>query len=761
MSIKKKLLSVLSAAAVVASMTAGAASTVFAKDTGINGIHSQGETLGTFLREDYLGYESIELDYKYESETMPSYAENTFAFLVFDTNWGGWDKINVGQDNPVSGQTYSQTIPISTIESALSTDNSVYGFNLITDNFGNGEVTVNSVKLIDKAGQEAVISGEWTKGTAADMDVTGDSDIVVDANAYNIYLNGFSAYGFTNPAVKVTVEYDEATVGAYKEATLYYVDNYNTDDEVWTGVENEDKRYKEVKQSGDVTYTFQIDETCHSLFACFDACKVKKIEICDATPEDIIITGNWTMGTESILTSNNSDIWFSGNEEFIYVFNFSLIGYRSPTVEVTAEYTNVPVDGSYMQAELYSKGSKIGGSYIPVTLGTHKYTFDVSRDLTEFNVCFDGCTVTQVRIYDNRSDIPAEVSGFTASQIAANMGKAWNLGNALESTIDGIADETLWNNKFPVSKPMFDAVAKAGFKTVRIPVSYMDKIVYENGKYTVDDTYMARVKQVVDVALASGLYVVIDMHNDGGANVDGMWLDITKTGTEFNNIKTKYSAVWSNIADYFKDYDQRLLFEGFNELNNDDYDSDPTETELSNVNTLNQAFVNAVRVTGGKNTDRILIVAGYNNDVDMTVMDGGFSKPTDTSADRLMLSVHYYDPKDFALNENSTDAWNVDSNGSDIEEFIFNISDFAQNNNMPIFIGEYGAVDKNNTSARAEYCYWLNYYADNNELNVKFVTACWDNGDTNQYGFALFDRTTNTVTSTGNTLINAIMGKHK
>ena len=81
---KKKLLSVFSAAAVAVSMAVGAVNTVFAKDTGINGIHSQGETLGTFLREDYLGYESIELDYKYESETLPSDAENTFAFLVFE-----------------------------------------------------------------------------------------------------------------------------------------------------------------------------------------------------------------------------------------------------------------------------------------------------------------------------------------------------------------------------------------------------------------------------------------------------------------------------------------------------------------------------------------------------------------------------------------------------------------------------------------------------------------------------------------------------
>lgn len=188
--------------------------------------------------------------------------------------------------------------------------------------------------------------------------------------------------------------------------------------------------------------------------------------------------------------------------------------------------------------------------------------------MTEFNVCFDGCTVKEIKIYDNRSDIPEEVSGNTASELASNMGKAWNLGNALDSTTNGIADETLWNNKFPVNKPIFD--------TVRIQVSYMDKIVFENGKYTVDDTYMARVKQVVNVAIAAGLYVVLDVHNDGGNDVQGKWIDITKTGAEFNSIKNKFSDLWTDIAVNFADYDQKLIFEGFNELNNGSYTTAPS-----------------------------------------------------------------------------------------------------------------------------------------------------------------------------------------
>ncbi|WP_337403505.1 glycoside hydrolase family 5 protein [Porcipelethomonas sp.] len=764
---KKKLLSVFSAAAVAVSMAVGAVNTVFAKDTGINGIHSQGETLGTFLREDYLGYESIELDYKYESETLPSDAENTFAFLVFDTEWGGWDKINVGQNNPVSGQTYSQTVPISTIESALSTNNSVYGFNLITDNFGAGSVTVNSVKLIDKAGQEEVITGSWHKGTASTMNVDEDSDIIVDANAYNIYLNGFSAFGFTNPTVDVTVTYDnDLGDDPYKEATLYYVENFQQENEVFTPVEA--YGYKKAAAGETVTYSFSIDGDAHKLAACFDACTVTEIKICDKIPDDIDITGSWTKGETSSMESSNPNVMLYSGADSIYVYNLSLKGYMNPTVEVTANYSTIPEDGSYMQAELYSNEQKIGGAYVPVTKLNQDvvYTFDVSNELTEFNVCFDGCTVTNVKIYDNRTPaeyMPVETSGLTASQIAENMGKAWNLGNALESTIDGVADETLWNNKFPVSKEMFDAVRAAGFQTVRIPVSYLDKITYnsESKKYSVDDTYMARVKQVVDSALASGLYVVIDMHNDGsdgayvdenGVNQNSKWLDITKTGTEFNNIKTKFANVWSDIATTFTDYDQHLLFEGFNELNNG-YDTAPTTTELNNITALNSEFVTAVRNAGGNNTDRVLIVNGYNANIDYTVSN--FAKPTDTSVDRLMLSVHYYDPSDFALNEDGIETWNDESY---MRNQFNKISEFSNKENikMPVFIGEYGAIDKGNTNQRINYLRKLNQYANQHNM----VTAYWDNGYDDIFGFAIFNRNNYQKTSDGQLLINAIFDKN-
>ena len=755
--IKKRILSAISAAAMAITMAVG--SNVSAKDMGINGTYTQGTTLGTFLKQDCLGYESIELHYEYLS-TVGSQTD-TFAILAFDNEWGGWNKTSIGQSSPEIGKNYTSTVNLSDIESSLTTGKDLYGFNLITDNFGEGSVKVNSVTLNDKQGKETTITGSWHKGTASAMTST-DSDMVVDANAYNIYLNGFSAYGFTNPTIDVTVTYD-SDLGAdpYKEATLYYVENYQQANEKFTPVEQ--YGYKAAVAGSTVTYSYSISGEAHQIAACFDACTVTEIKVYDKTPDPTVITGNWTKGTASELTleSGNPDFWFSGGEDSIYVFNFSLAGYRSPTIEVTANYSSIPTDGSYMQAELYSDGAKIGGSFVPVTeTGTKTFTFDVSDTLTKFNVCFDGCAVTKVKIYDNRSPIPAAVSGNTAKQLSEMMGKAWNLGNALDSTTSGTAGETLWNNKFPVSKPLFDAVKAAGFDTVRIPVSYMDKITTNaDGTYTIDSVYMARVKQVVDAALDAGLYVIVNIHNDGGNGVEGMWLDITKTGTEFEAIQSKFSGVWSDIATTFANYDQKLIFEGFNELNNGTQNA-PSTSDLSNVNSLNQAFVTAVRNSGGKNTDRVLVVAGYNTNIDYTSMEGAFVKPNDTSTDRLMLSVHYYDPYDFALNENGTNSWGTETEKSDMQSKINDFLEILidQSNDLPIFIGEYGAVNKNNTSARADYYYWLNYYADNNDSGVNIVTACWDNGDMNQNGFALFDRTTNTVTSTGSTLISAIMG---
>lgn len=465
--------------------------------------------------------------------------------------------------------------------------------------------------------------------------------------------------------------------------------------------------------------------------------------------------GSWVKGTGGTLTkSADTTANISANEWNIQVSDLCAYGFTNPTVDVTVEYTSNP--NNYVQAEILAgtgdSAQPIVPNYPKVTkTGTVTYTTEFNANLTAMTLCYDACTVKKIHIYDNTAgDVNVSVTNKTADQIATNMGVAWNLGNALDAiTEDGKASETAWGN--PVTtKKLIQAVKAQGFNTIRVPITYLDKITSDN---KVDPEYKARIKQVVDYAYDMGMYVVIDMHNDGG-EVANKWLDITKTGAEFQAIKTKFAAVWADIADYFKAYDQKLVFEGFNELMNGNYDSNPTQAQLDNVNALAQAFVTAVRSTGPKNDDRVLIVAGYNTNIDQT--EASFAKPTDPSANRLMLSVHYYDPYDFALNQNSSDSdWGTLAELSAMNNQIKKIAKFAKDLNMPVFIGEYGPIDKNNTAERAKYCYRLNNYAKNN-ADAKIVTAYWDNGVVGQYGSALFDRVDNAVTATGSDIISEI-----
>ncbi len=649
MSLKKKLLSVVSALALGATcltgLTAGAAdANTLIEDLDVSGGYSY---IDTYYTSTYYAKSAFEIQYKYTSldgdgkytdrdtneETAIDYSD-TFEFLAFDTNWSGWTATKVGvSDTPETGTVYTATVSISDIEATLGDSVTPYGINLETGRIGDTAVTIVSLKYVNDTSVESSnleASGSWVKGTGGTMEVTSGS-ATVTFDEWKIDISKLCVYSFTNPTIDVTVNYETAP-NDYVQAEI--LDNQGN-----PIVSN----YPYVSESGEVTYTTEFDS-----------------------------------------------------------------------------------------------------------------------DLTALSLCYDSCTVTTIKIYDNtdgNTDYP--VSGKSATEIANDMGMAWNLGNALDcvNSETGKVDETCWGN--PVTtKKLIQAVKEQGFNTIRIPISYLDKIVEstENGSttYTVDDDYLARIKQVVDYAYDMGMYVVIDMHNDGGEGVTGKWLDITKSGDEFTEIVNKFSGVWTDIATYFADYDQKLIFEGFNELMNGNYSDTPDSDSYlyTNINTLNNAFVSAVRSTGDDaNDDRILIVAGYNTDIDCTIT--GFEAPTDSSTNKLMLSVHYYSPYDFVLNESGTSSYD-DSYTTSMATSINNICEFAADLGMPVFIGEYGPIDKNNTSDRTAYCYNLNKCAVTNTSGVTVVLAYWDNGVTSTYGSGLFNRTTNVATDTGKDIISQI-----
>lgn len=333
------------------------------------------------------------------------------------------------------------------------------------------------------------------------------------------------------------------------------------------------------------------------------------------------------------------------------------------------------------------------------------------------------------------------------SELIYNMQVGWNLGNQLEASSSGNPDETVWGNP-TITQELISAVADAGFKTIRVPVSYLKKIDDDNG-YTVDEDWLNRIQEVVDYCYNAGLYVIINMHGDGYNTVNGGWLLVNGDDQEY--ICEKYEAVWKQIAEKFKDYDEHLIFESMNEEFDDTYE-DPNPDYYANLNKYNQIFVDTVRSTGSNNSQRWLLIPGWNTNIDYTVGDYGFILPTDSTEDKLIVSVHFYDPYDFALQETlHVTGWGLGGkrapnwgNEDYVEQQFQKLEDTYISQNIPVIIGEYGAVFKTQDGLWADedaHRYYLEYVTKSAREH-DLIPVYWDNGWNGDYGFSLFDRKT-------------------
>jgi endoglucanase len=357
----------------------------------------------------------------------------------------------------------------------------------------------------------------------------------------------------------------------------------------------------------------------------------------------------------------------------------------------------------------------------------------------------------------------------SAAQIVADLGAGWNLGNSLESNANGYPSETAWNNP-AVTQALIDRVKAAGFQSIRIPVSYL-RHIGPGPNYAIDSTWLNRIQQVVNYAYYRGMNVMINMHGDGYKSIPYAWLICDSSNQ--TAIKAKYQKVWQQIAYRFQNYDHRLILESMNE-NFDGQYGRPTQPCYSNINAYNQIFVDTVRKTGGYNSSRWLLVPGWNTNIDYTAGNYGFVVPTDwyrspsipSNEQRIMISVHYYAPWDFAGEENGTiTQWGREATNPSRkstwgqEDYLTSqlklMYDKFVVRGYPVVVGEYGSIDKT-------FADWSNnrYRADfaravvSTSKRYGAATFYWDNGVNGQYGFGLFNRSTNAVTQQG--IIDAI-----
>lgn len=297
----------------------------------------------------------------------------------------------------------------------------------------------------------------------------------------------------------------------------------------------------------------------------------------------------------------------------------------------------------------------------------------------------------------------SDMRDMTTMEIVRDMGVGINLGNTFESCGDWIAQwgdgtpksyETAWGSP-EITQDMIQGYADEGFGVIRIPVAWSN-MMGEN--YTISSEYLARVKQVVDWSLDTGMYVILNIHYD-----NGWWSDFP---TKKDECMKKYTRVWEQLTDAFGDYDDKLMFESLNEEGG--WDSvwnqwtgteDQKKQSYALLNEINQKFVDIVRSSGKNNAERHLLIAGYKTDVALTC-DPLFEMPED-SAGRCAVSVHYYTPSPFAILEEDADwakmrsTWGTDEDFKELNNNMTMLKTTFIDNGIPVIIGEYGCPKKN------------------------------------------------------------------
>ena len=267
--------------------------------------------------------------------------------------------------------------------------------------------------------------------------------------------------------------------------------------------------------------------------------------------------------------------------------------------------------------------------------------------------------------------------------------------------------ETYWKNP-KVTKELFEYVKSVGFDTVRIPVTWdVHSEMSADGTIVIKTEWMERVREVVQYALDSGLNVILNTHHEktiyAGTNE-----------AEFKIIKNRAKTMWKQIADYFADFDERLIFESYNEIDNA-YDTwKYGDIAAEQLNELNQLFVDVVRSTNGNNGHRILMVPTL-LDSELPNATGAFKLPKDIIEDKIIVTVHKYSPKV----------------GKQLDRSMQRVVDFRNAINAPIIIGEFGTkASEYDDDFRVNHA--GGYVAIAAKYGIK--TIWWDNGYLNDYG---------------------------
>lgn len=360
----------------------------------------------------------------------------------------------------------------------------------------------------------------------------------------------------------------------------------------------------------------------------------------------------------------------------------------------------------------------------------------------------------------------------TAFEITQEMKIGWNYGNSLDAVgkiykdnpdrnifstgNEGLDSEMAWGNPRATQETM-DAIKAKGFNTVRLPTTWYQHMD-ENNK--IDADWMARVREVVDYCYKNDMYVILNIHHEEWINRADF-----DTDTAYEEMSVKLKAVWKQIAEEFKDYDQHLIFEGMNEPRaaGTEYEwwlapSAPKEKLFEVINKLNQDFVDTVRSVESPYKDtRLLSCPPYcasGSDINMM---SALEIPKDPY---VAASVHAYSPYNFCMGKDVDHSTFSESYATELEGILKNIRKTFIDNNIPVILGEFSASNFNNTEAR---CEWATTYISLAK-SYGFPCVLWDNdarGNEDQSeAHDYLNRVTNTWYEDSGQVVDAMMAVH-
>ena len=402
-------------------------------------------------------------------------------------------------------------------------------------------------------------------------------------------------------------------------------------------------------------------------------------------------------------------------------------GEKTFTVTSSGQFSVVPGE-KWLTAK---KGAKSGDKTVVTVTATKNYALEARQTRIAIT---SGDQKRYVEV--SQKSATEAPSGDITKDYAARLGIGWNLGNHFDAYNNGVSGETAWGNPKATQATM-NKVKAAGFSTVRIPVTWMGHIGAAPD-YKIDEKWLNRVAEVVGYAEAAGLNAIVNMHHDGADSKN--WLDIktaAKDPAVHQQILDQVSAMWRQIADKFKDKGDFLIFEAFNEIHDGGWgwgeNRNDGGKQYQCLNEWNQAFVDAVRASGGENANRILGIPAYCTNVDIAVQT--FVMPEDVVEGRLIMAVHCYDPYDYTLPATKSEWGHTadeskkvsGNNEADLKRVFEKIYNNFIKKGIPVYMGEFGCVNRATEREQAFQQYYLKYYAK--LAKTYFVPSIiWDNG---------------------------------